>query len=335
MKIILGLVVVSVGVRSFAGTIITNNLPAGTIIVNINSTQDYAAAYDGDKAHWYSPGSTLGPSQILQYTFSPGNYTFRIVDPADAAQLFPTLTAAQTNQIYTGWTFNSPWLTTYNVFDSSATNNASEAQLFDGASGTNYGNGSIRTFGGPQAAYDAAIADGSYKLIRTGPAGYDSLNFTNVYTVTNTQTLLFVIPDQGPQDNNGGVSVLVTKIADLSVNWFKVAGGGGASSDGTLRIQGTAGQADAGVMSDGTLQVRGGFWVSAIQTLGLPYLFVGTISPTQVKIYWVGTTKVTVQTNGNLASPNWTPYGGPVTTVNGTNSVTLTPAGNLFIRLAQ
>ena len=46
----------------------------------------------------------------------------------------------------------------------------------------------------------------------------------------------------------------------LTVDWFTVDGGGGASSDGSLTIAGTAGQPDAGVMSDGTLTVQGGFW---------------------------------------------------------------------------
>ena len=46
----------------------------------------------------------------------------------------------------------------------------------------------------------------------------------------------------------------------LTVDWFTVDGGGGASSDGSLNIAGTAGQPDAGVMSDGTLKVQGGFW---------------------------------------------------------------------------
>ena len=46
----------------------------------------------------------------------------------------------------------------------------------------------------------------------------------------------------------------------LTVDWSTVDGGGGASSDGTLVIEGTAGQPDAGTLSDGALTVQGGFW---------------------------------------------------------------------------
>ncbi len=50
----------------------------------------------------------------------------------------------------------------------------------------------------------------------------------------------------------------------LNVDWFTVDGGGGASSDGTLSIAGTAGQPDAGLMSDGALTVHGGFWTAVL-----------------------------------------------------------------------
>ena len=59
------------------------------------------------------------------------------------------------------------------------------------------------------------------------------------------------------------VSLLVTAqlgAQTLNVDWFKVNGGGGMSSDGSLTIAGTAGQPDAGVMSDGALTLQGGFW---------------------------------------------------------------------------
>ena len=47
-----------------------------------------------------------------------------------------------------------------------------------------------------------------------------------------------------------------------AVDWSKVAGGGGTSSDGTYQISGAIGQHDAGAEnSDGTFAVTGGFWV--------------------------------------------------------------------------
>ena len=73
---------------------------------------------------------------------------------------------------------------------------------------------------------------------------------------------------------------------------------------------------------------------SSTQTVPNPTLqFIG---PNTVKVSWPNTGNFILQTNGNLAMPNWVNYGGPVTTSNGTNSVTITlPAsGFLFFRLA-
>jgi hypothetical protein len=197
---------------AFGGTVITANLPANTAIINISGTQDGIVNFNGDKSLWFNPIFTGGATQFLQYTFQPGTYTFHIVNPADAAQLFPALTLAQTNQIFTAWTFNTPCLTTYVAFDSAATNNSSLPQLFDGASGTNYGNSGIPLYGSYPAAYAAAYTNSSYDLIRTGPNGYDSLNFTNTYTFTNVETLIFAIPDYALGDNGGGVSILVSPV---------------------------------------------------------------------------------------------------------------------------
>lgn len=48
------------------------------------------------------------------------------------------------------------------------------------------------------------------------------------------------------------------------LTWNTVDGGGGASTDGQLTVEGTAGQADAATASptDGTYAVVGGFWVA-------------------------------------------------------------------------
>jgi hypothetical protein len=118
---------------AFSGTVISSNLPPGTAIVNISGTQDGAFGYNSDQSLWYQPFSTGGAAQLLEYTIQPRTYGFRLVNPSDAAQLFPALTAGQLSQIFMAWTFNSPWVTDYLVFDSSAATNASVPQLFDGA----------------------------------------------------------------------------------------------------------------------------------------------------------------------------------------------------------
>ena len=54
--------------------------------------------------------------------------------------------------------------------------------------------------------------------------------------------------------------------AQLAINWYTVDGGGGTSSGGTLVMNGTIGQPDAGApMTGGTLAVTSGFWTGTEQ----------------------------------------------------------------------
>jgi hypothetical protein len=58
------------------------------------------------------------------------------------------------------------------------------------------------------------------------------------------------------------------------------------------------------------------------------------IGPSTVLVSWPNTGNYVLQTNSNLATPNWVNYGGPVTTTNGICSVTIVlPPGLLFFRL--
>ena len=63
--------------------------------------------------------------------------------------------------------------------------------------------------------------------------------------------------------------------AQYSIDWFKIAGGGGTSANGPYALSGTIGQPDAGgPMTNGPYSLVGGFWgiVAAIQTPGAPTL---------------------------------------------------------------
>jgi hypothetical protein len=192
---------VAAGPELFGGTVITTNLPANTAIINIDARADGAASYNGDQSLWYHPFNTGG--SLLEYTPQAGTYSFRVVDPADAARLFPALTSAQTNQIFAAWTYNSPWIENYLVFDSAAATNYSIAQIFDG-------DPEWPPYTNPTDAYNATITNGTYNQIRIGPLGRDSTNIVYSYTFTISETLIFVVPDYGLSDNAGGVSVLVS-----------------------------------------------------------------------------------------------------------------------------
>jgi hypothetical protein len=197
----------------FAGTVITTNLPPGTSIVNIDARADGSANYSGDsdQSYWYQPTPTA-PSVLL----APGTYRFRVIDPADAAALYPSLTAAQLNQIYTAWTYNSPWSEDYLAFNSTAIANSNEFQLFDGAITPGYP--PSQTFGSATDAYNGTIADGYYNKIRPAPPGRagTAADFQTQYTFNAPTNVLFVIPDYYLPDNTGGVSVVVTPVPEPS-----------------------------------------------------------------------------------------------------------------------
>jgi hypothetical protein len=123
-----------------------------------------------------------------------------------------------------------------------------------------------------------------------------------------------------------------------SIDWFKIAGGGGTSTGGTYVVSGTIGQPDAsGQMSGGSYSVTGGFWglIAAVQTAGAPLLTI-TRAGNNVQVSWANTGSFTLQTNGNLTSGVWANSSTSVNTTNGINSIIVSPpAGNLFFRLKQ
>jgi hypothetical protein len=208
------------------GTIISTNLSSGDVIININGQQDGAAAFGGstqgltvigvNQDDWYRPFNTQ--AQLLEYTFQPGTYRFRILDQTDAAALFPSLTQAQLNQIGGAWTYNAPWVTDYLAFDSSAATNPNEHQLFAGAVTPGVpvpgANGWIPAnpplgYDNAADAYNAAKLGGYYDEIVTGTGRYTGTVQTS-YTFAQAETLIFAVPDYYLFDNSGIVSVLVS-----------------------------------------------------------------------------------------------------------------------------
>ena len=122
-----------------------------------------------------------------------------------------------------------------------------------------------------------------------------------------------------------------------SIDWFKIAGGGGISTGATYQVTGTIGQPDAGgAMSGGSYSLTGGFWslISVVQTLGAPPLTI-THSGNSVTVSWpYPSTGWTLQQNPNLAvTGGWTASGG-ISNDGVNNYITITsPAGNQFFRL--
>jgi hypothetical protein len=122
-----------------------------------------------------------------------------------------------------------------------------------------------------------------------------------------------------------------------SINWYKISGGGGTSTNGAYSLTGTIGQPDAGAaMSGGNYSVTGGFWslVSVVQTAGAPPLYISHSGNT-VTVYWQNVSGWTLQQSSSLSTVSWSPANAPTLT-NGTNYLTITaPTGNVFFQLQQ
>jgi PEP-CTERM motif len=187
-----------------AGYVITQNLPTNDVIIGVDGRADGGAGYEGPGQNdWYQPFNTAG--NLLEYTFQPGTYTFRVIDSTDASAMFPKLTSTQLGEIGDGaWTYNTPWVTQYIAWDVSALNNPQEHQLFTGSVDS-----TATYYGSAGAAYQAAITGGYFDTIVTGSGRYTG-TVQSSYTFTQAETLIFAVPDYYLPDNGGIVGVLIT-----------------------------------------------------------------------------------------------------------------------------
>jgi hypothetical protein len=127
--------------------------------------------------------------------------------------------------------------------------------------------------------------------------------------------------------------------AQYSINWYKVAGGGGTSTGGVYSVSGTIGQQDAGVpMTGGNFSLTGGFWaLSAVQTPGAPVLSIQLTTTNTAMVYWPSPSAgYNLQVNTNLATTTWVAPAESVTD-NGTIKYIIVnpPAGSRFYRLVH
>ena len=118
-----------------------------------------------------------------------------------------------------------------------------------------------------------------------------------------------------------------------SIDWYKIAGGGGTTTNGQYSLSGTIGQHDAGgPLTGGNYSLTGGFWaLYAVQTAGAPLLTITYLSNQAIVSWPSSVTGWTLQTNANLATGSWGNYPGVVNN-RATNSP---PAGTVFFRLKQ
>jgi hypothetical protein len=125
-----------------------------------------------------------------------------------------------------------------------------------------------------------------------------------------------------------------------SIAWYKIAGGGGTSTDGVYTVSGTIGQHDAGgPMTGGNFSLTGGFWaLCAVQTPGAPTLPIFLTSSNTAVVAWLApSTGWTLQQNTNLiASAGWVNASETINVVGGENQIIVSPpAGSRFYRLVH
>ena len=98
-------------------------------------------------------------------------------------------------------------------------------------------------------------------------------------------------------------------LAQYSLDWYKIAGGGGTSTGGVFCVSGTIGQPDAGgPMTNGQYSVIGGFWAlpMLVQTPDAPTLFLTNAAPGFVSLWWTPPTPgFMLQSTESLSPTNW------------------------------
>jgi len=139
------------------------------------------------------------------------------------------------------------------------------------------------------------------------------------------------------------VAVLVfcfCALAQYSLDWSTIDGGGGTSTGGVYSITGTIGQPDAGTMKGGDYTLQGGFWgiIAAVQTPGAPLLSIFRTTTNAVAVTWPSSaTGWKLQQNTNsVSSVNWSNVMSGIVDDGTTKTLVINPAiGNRFYRLQK
>ena|SRR5579859_3681740 len=122
-----------------------------------------------------------------------------------------------------------------------------------------------------------------------------------------------------------------------NISWYKIAAGGGTSTNGTYSLSGTIGQPDAGHMAGGNYAIDGGFWgiFAAVQTPGAPLLSITSAIPKVIVSWPAASTGFRLLQNPVINNTNWTLVTNTIVVSNSLNTVTLTPTNGttLFFKL--
>ena len=127
-------------------------------------------------------------------------------------------------------------------------------------------------------------------------------------------------------------------VAQYSLDWSTIDGGGGTSTGGVYSVSGTIGQPDAGLLSGGNFTLQGGFWgiIAGVQTPGAPLLSILRTTTNTVVVSWPSpSTGWDLQQNTNsVGSLNWSNVTSGIQDDGTTKTLIANPpTGNRFYRL--
>ena len=131
--------------------------------------------------------------------------------------------------------------------------------------------------------------------------------------------------------------ITLSALGQYSIDWYKISGGGGTSSNGQYSVSSTIGQHDAGgPMTGGPYSLTGGFWaLYVVQTIGAPSLTIVLTSTNTAVVSWPSpSTGFELVQNTNLNTTNWVT---PPQSINDNGVsrfiIVNPPVGNRFFRL--
>jgi hypothetical protein len=136
-------------------------------------------------------------------------------------------------------------------------------------------------------------------------------------------------------------AALTTRLAaqNYSIDWYKIAGGGGTSTGGVYTLNGTIGQPDTGTMIGGNFTLIGGFWslIAGVPGPGTPALTFTLSSTNSILVCWPSSaTNFMLQQNVDLVSTNWVNVAAGPANNGSVKCVAVFPSrGTLFFRLKQ
>src|SRR3569833_1262653 len=135
------------------------------------------------------------------------------------------------------------------------------------------------------------------------------------------------------------LSATTASAQNYSIDWYKISGGGGTSSNGQFTLSGTIGQHDAGgPMTGGNFSLTGGFWslLSVVQSVGSPTVRIFLTTTNTAVVAWpTNASGFTLQQNSNLGNSGWTTAGSSIVVGSENQVIIAPPAGRLFFRLTH